>query len=37
MIGVLASADPVACLPATGPDGFRYCPEVFHDEAGDVL
>lgn len=37
MIGVLASADPVACLPATGPDDFRYWPEVFHDEAGDVL
>ncbi|MFD6274346.1 SUKH-4 family immunity protein [Streptomyces sp. NPDC060209] len=37
MVGVLATADPVACLPATGPDDFRYWPEVFHDEAGGVL
>ncbi|MFJ8976182.1 SUKH-4 family immunity protein [Streptomyces sp. NPDC102282] len=37
MIAVLATADPVACLPATGPDDFRYWPEVFHDEAGGVL
>ncbi|MEU1486337.1 SUKH-4 family immunity protein [Streptomyces sp. NPDC005752] len=37
MIAVLAAADPVACLPATGPDDYRYWPEVFHDEAGGVL
>ncbi|MFC5169885.1 SUKH-4 family immunity protein [Streptomyces mutomycini] len=37
MIAVLATADPVACLPATGPDDYRYWPEVFHDEAGAVL
>ncbi|WP_031506289.1 SUKH-4 family immunity protein [Streptomyces megasporus] len=37
MIGVLASLDPVACLPPEGPDDFRYWPEVFHDEAGGVL
>ncbi|MEU0136403.1 SUKH-4 family immunity protein [Streptomyces sp. NPDC006296] len=37
MITVLAAVDPVACLPATGPDDYRYWPEVFHDEAGGVL
>ncbi|MGA5164795.1 MULTISPECIES: SUKH-4 family immunity protein [Streptomyces] len=37
MVAVLASVDPVACLPATGPDDYRYWPEVFHDEAGGVL
>lgn len=37
MVEVLASVDPVACLPAAGPDDFRYWPEVFHDEAGGVL
>ncbi|MDF6019569.1 SUKH-4 family immunity protein [Streptomyces sp. JH34] len=37
MVAVLATADPVACLPATGPDDYRYWPEVFHDEAGGVL
>ncbi|MFI2777993.1 SUKH-4 family immunity protein [Streptomyces sp. ALB3] len=37
MVAVLASADPVACLPASGPDDYRYWPEVFHDEAGAVL
>ncbi|WP_328394972.1 SUKH-4 family immunity protein [Streptomyces sp. NBC_00390] len=37
MIATLASVDPVACLPATDPDDFRYWPEVFHDEAGGVL
>ncbi|MFP8886065.1 SUKH-4 family immunity protein [Streptomyces mangrovi] len=37
MTGVLASLDPVACLPAEGPDDFRYWPEVFHDVAGGVL
>lgn len=37
MIEVLASADPVACAPATTPDDYRYWPEVFHDEAGGVL
>ncbi|MEV3990996.1 SUKH-4 family immunity protein [Streptomyces sp. NPDC049837] len=37
MVAVLASVDPVACLPATGPDDYRYWPEVFHDQAGAVL
>ncbi|WP_241837784.1 SUKH-4 family immunity protein [Streptomyces sp. CB03234] len=37
MIATLASVDPVACLPAAGPDDYRYWPEVFHDEAGAVL
>ncbi|MFE4449928.1 SUKH-4 family immunity protein [Streptomyces sp. NPDC056796] len=37
MVAVLATADPVACLPAAGPGDFRYWPEVFHDEAGAVL
>ncbi|MFJ8882853.1 SUKH-4 family immunity protein [Streptomyces sp. NPDC102402] len=37
MVAVLGSVDPVACLPATGPDDYRYWPEVFHDEAGAVL
>ncbi|MFF8292478.1 SUKH-4 family immunity protein [Streptomyces sp. NPDC016309] len=37
MVAVLASVDPVACLPASGPDDYRYWPEVFHDQAGDVL
>lgn len=37
MIAVLASVDPIACLPASGPDDYRYWPEVFHDEAGAVL
>lgn len=37
MVEVLASADPVACLPAEHEDDYRYWPEVFHDEAGGVL
>ncbi|MFF3313910.1 SUKH-4 family immunity protein [Streptomyces sp. NPDC003035] len=37
MIEVLASVDPVACLPSTGEDDYRYWPGVFHDEAGGVL
>ncbi|WP_424922083.1 SUKH-4 family immunity protein [Streptomyces sp. wa53] len=37
MVAVLAAVDPVACVPATGPDDYRYWPEVFHDEAGGVL
>ncbi|MCX4515683.1 SUKH-4 family immunity protein [Streptomyces sp. NBC_01619] len=37
MTEVLASVDPIACLPSTGEDDFRYWPEVFHDEAGGVL
>ncbi|TXS57401.1 SUKH-4 family immunity protein [Streptomyces sp. t39] len=37
MVEVLASVDPVACLPARDEDDFRYWPEVFHDEAGGVL
>ncbi|MFD3698804.1 SUKH-4 family immunity protein [Streptomyces sp. NPDC058646] len=37
MVEVLASVDPVACLPSTGEDDYRYWPEVFHDEAGGVL
>ncbi|MFE9725500.1 SUKH-4 family immunity protein [Streptomyces sp. NPDC005794] len=37
MVAVLASADPIACLPAAGHDDYRYWPEVFHDEAGGVL
>ncbi|MGW5677403.1 SUKH-4 family immunity protein [Streptomyces sp. NPDC003860] len=37
MVEVLASVDPVACVPAAHPDDFRYWPEVFHDEAGGVL
>ncbi|MEV4332992.1 SUKH-4 family immunity protein [Streptomyces sp. NPDC049597] len=37
MAAALASVDPVACLPAAGPDDYRYWPEVFHDEAGGVL
>ncbi|MER7112791.1 SUKH-4 family immunity protein [Streptomyces sp. NPDC000229] len=37
MIAALASVDPIACLPASGPDDYRYWPEVFHDEAGGVL
>ncbi|MGW2100539.1 SUKH-4 family immunity protein [Streptomyces olivaceoviridis] len=37
MIEVLASVDPVACAPVAAPDGYRYWPEVFHDEAGGVL
>ncbi|MCX5399818.1 SUKH-4 family immunity protein [Streptomyces sp. NBC_00102] len=30
-------ADPVACLPPSDSDDYRYWPEVFHDEAGGVL
>jgi hypothetical protein len=37
MVAVLASVDPVACLPAKDADDYRYWPEVFHDEAGGVL
>jgi hypothetical protein len=37
MTEVLASVDPVACLPSTGEDDYRYWPEVFHDEPGGVL
>ncbi|WNO70465.1 SUKH-4 family immunity protein [Streptomyces sp. AM8-1-1] len=37
MTEVLSSVDPVACLPATDEDDYRYWPEVFHDEAGAVL
>ena len=37
MAEVLSSVDPVACLPSTGEDDYRYWPEVFHDEAGGVL
>jgi hypothetical protein len=37
MVTVLASLDPVACVPAADPDDFRYWPEVFHDAAGAVL
>ncbi|MFB7370150.1 SUKH-4 family immunity protein [Streptomyces sp. NPDC056222] len=37
MIAALASVDPIACLPPTDPDDYRYWPEVFHDEAGGVL
>ncbi|MFJ8749544.1 SUKH-4 family immunity protein [Streptomyces sp. NPDC102441] len=37
MVAVLSTADPIACLPAAGPDDYRYWPEVFHDEAGGVL
>ncbi|MFE1952705.1 SUKH-4 family immunity protein [Streptomyces sp. NPDC059524] len=37
MVGVLESVDPVACLPETGPEDYRYWPEVWHDEAGGVL
>ncbi|GGT31596.1 hypothetical protein GCM10010271_39430 [Streptomyces kurssanovii] len=37
MVEVLASVDPVACLPAKDADDYRYWPEVFHDEAGGVL
>ncbi|MFF7365126.1 SUKH-4 family immunity protein [Streptomyces sp. NPDC008125] len=36
MVAVLASVDPVACLPPV-EDDYRYWPEVFHDEAGAVL
>ncbi|MGX1506866.1 UNVERIFIED_CONTAM: hypothetical protein RKD43_005491 [Streptomyces graminofaciens] len=37
MTDTLAAVDLVACLPARGPDDFRYWPEVFHDCAGGVL
>ncbi|QNP66059.1 SUKH-4 family immunity protein [Streptomyces genisteinicus] len=37
MVEVLASVDPVACLPAADEEDYRYWPEVFHDEAGGVL
>ncbi|WP_063735026.1 SUKH-4 family immunity protein [Streptomyces sp. RTd22] len=37
MVSVLASVDPVACVPPAHPDDYRYWPEVFHDEAGGVL
>jgi hypothetical protein len=37
MVAVLESVDPVACLPETGPEDYRYWPEVWHDEAGGVL
>ncbi|MGW0859148.1 SUKH-4 family immunity protein [Streptomyces sp. NPDC002690] len=37
MVATLASADPVACLPPSDADDYRYWPEVFHDEAGGVL
>ncbi|QTE02839.1 SUKH-4 family immunity protein [Streptomyces cyanogenus] len=37
MIEVPAAVDPTACRPAEAPDGYRYWPEVFHDEAGGVL
>jgi hypothetical protein len=37
MTDTLAAVDPVACLPATDPDDYRYWPEVFHDCAGAVL
>ncbi|MFD9499891.1 SUKH-4 family immunity protein [Streptomyces sp. NPDC060035] len=37
MVEVLSSVDPVACLPSTGEEDYRYWPEVFHDAAGGVL
>ncbi|MET7714842.1 SUKH-4 family immunity protein [Streptomyces sp. NPDC005407] len=37
MAEVLSSVDPIACLPSSGEDDYRYWPEVFHDEAGGVL
>ncbi|MEV5446240.1 SUKH-4 family immunity protein [Streptomyces sp. NPDC052644] len=37
MTEVLEAVDPVACLPPADADDYRYWPEVFHDEAGDVL
>ncbi|MEN3538035.1 SUKH-4 family immunity protein [Microbispora sp. ZYX-F-249] len=37
MVATLAAVDPVACLPSTGADDFRFWPEVFHDAAGGVL
>ncbi|MEO3826314.1 SUKH-4 family immunity protein [Actinomadura sp. B10D3] len=37
MVTALATFDPVACLPSTGKDDFRYWPETFHDAAGGVL
>ncbi|MGW2081962.1 SUKH-4 family immunity protein [Streptomyces sp. NPDC001939] len=37
MIEVLSSLDPVACLPPTDEDDYRYWPEAFQDEAGGVL
>ncbi|MFI7008477.1 SUKH-4 family immunity protein [Streptomyces sp. NPDC050145] len=37
MVEVLESVDPVACLPETGPEDYRYWPEVWHDAAGGVL
>ncbi|WP_405791772.1 SUKH-4 family immunity protein [Streptomyces sp. NBC_01506] len=37
MAAVLPSVDPVACEPTGEKDDWRYWPEVFHDQAGDVL
>ncbi|WP_327392204.1 SUKH-4 family immunity protein [Streptomyces sp. NBC_01186] len=37
MLHTLATVDPVACTPVTGPDDFRCWPELFHDAAGGVL
>ncbi len=37
MVSTLAAVDPVACLPSTGVDDFRFWPETFHDAAGGVL